>query len=285
MGVDPRRAGAVPRARARRRRPASVRDLDERAADRRRGGVGPYGPGTAPERRAAPGDAGDVARGAAGPCDRRRRPRHHHGDRGAARAGRCAAGISRSRRTGRIPPALESRAARHRVLPVRGGGRRRLRRCHAARHPRPPRRRRHQGGHTRLGDDLPADRGLAAESPRQGAHHGRGSILRLLGDGGCHRGTDRHGRRAPRDAGRAAGRVARPAVGAIRHPFGAVRPAGAGDVHRADGGLHPPHAVGGGGRRRHPGARPATIPGGRPCRTAEREAVEQVVADARAARA
>ena len=95
VGTDPRGAGAVPRRPARWTGAARVRPVDGGAARRRRGGVGPYRAGSPPERGAAARGAGDLARGAARPGHRRRRARHHHGDRGAARAGRCAARLSR----------------------------------------------------------------------------------------------------------------------------------------------------------------------------------------------
>ena len=102
---------------------------------------------------------------------------------------------------------------------------------------------------------------LMRSHPDKLLDHRRGPVPRLLGDGRRHRRADRHGRRAARRAGRAAPRVARPAVGALRRAVGAVRPARAGDLHRADGGLRPPHALGGRRRRRASRARRATTPG------------------------
>ena len=156
-------------------------------------------------------------------------------------------------------------AAGDRVLSVRGGGRRGLRRRHAARDSGSARGDRHQGRDARLGDDLPAHRRpssgaipTSCSSPAKIASSATRSCWararRSIGMGAALPDLQAELLRAFADA-----RLGRAFIACSA----AVRPARPGDLHRADGRLHPPHALGGRGGRRAAARRRATIPGDR----------------------
>src|SRR6266567_4151267 len=171
VGSDSCRPGPVPWSRVGGRRAAGLRLVDGGPSSRRRGRLGAHRSRAVPVAR----PAAPSARGLAGrpPHEPDRRGGDEPGDGRRGEGGRCecAARLSAGGRSGGVSRGTRPRAPSDRVLSVRGRRRRRLRQPDPARHPRAPQCDRDQGGHARLGGDVPTDRRAHAGSPGQAADH------------------------------------------------------------------------------------------------------------------